>query len=779
MEATSESFGPTLRTFRERACLTQEQLAERAALSPNAISALERGARRRPYPRTVRALAGALGLSTEERAELEGSVSRPTVRQRRSPRPSTRSEGPADLPSSGKYSAAEGPPTPRQLPAVTRNFTGRMTDLAILDALLPDPGHGPERTFDESTSVISTISGTAGVGKTTLALAWAHRVKSRFPAGQLYVNLRGYDPGPPARPDDVLERFLRALNVTADTIPPGVEERAALFRSVVAGRRLLVVLDNAISAEQVRPLLPGSSSCLVVVTSRVDLSGLAISVGAVRIALDVLPIAEAGALLRTIIGPGRADAEPSAVAELAELCARLPLALKLAGQRAATRPHLRIADLVGELAAETGRLDVLSAGADEFTDVRPVFSWSFQSLPEPQARMFRLLGLHPGADIGHHAAAALADVAPAEARRLIDGLADAHLVEHVGRDRCQLHDLLRDYARERVAAVHPLEERLLANRRLVGFYLHGAAAASHLLHPGRDRTGVDGAPPPEHPAPLGDYDEALDWCEAERANLVAVTGLAAESGMDTAAWQLPMNLWSFYYIRKHRADWMAVSRIGFDAATRSGHLCGQARMLSSLAAVHRDLHRFDEAIDHYQRALELRRALRDRPGEASCLSNLGDAYLGLRQYAKAVDNSRRALAIVRQLDDPYSEAIALGNLSEAYLGLHRYEEALVSFGHVLELCQKISHRYGESLTLIHLGEAYLGLHRHEDAIDHLTQAVELCRDIGNTHGEGVAWRTIGQVHAATGRPDLADRCWETAHEIFRALGGPEAEEVRC
>jgi tetratricopeptide (TPR) repeat protein/transcriptional regulator with XRE-family HTH domain len=760
-----ESFGSALRVLRERARLTQEQLAERAGLSTNAISALERGARRRPYPSTVRALAEALRLSDEERAVLERGVLGRTAPRHSNP--------PFDAAASHPRPAA----TPHQLPAVTGNFTGRLADLARLDPLLttePDEGSVPG-----SRLAISAIEGTAGIGKTALALVWAHRVKDRFPDGQLYINLRGYDPGPPAESGDALEAFLRALGVVPAGIPADLAERAALFRSTVNDRRLLLVLDNASSAEQVRPLLPGSPTCLVLVTSRARLDGLAVSVGVVRVTLDVLPVGDAVALLRKQVGPPRADRECGALAALAESCARLPLALKLAGQRAANRAHLRIADLVDELAVETRRLDVLSAGEDAFTAVRSVFSWSYHSLPAAQARMFRLLGLHPGPDISTHAAAALAGIPLAEARRLVDDLADAHLVEQFERDRCRLHDLLRAYAREQAETVDTRADQLVAVRRLVGFYLHSAARANRLLHPGRENTEVDGAPPPERPAPLGCYDEALAWCEAERASLVATIRTAAAQAMPTAAWQLPNALWSFYYIRKYWADWATVCRIGLHAAQGSGDLDGQARMLGGLATVYRDLHRFDEAIIHFRQSLELKRRLGDQLGEALMLSNLGDVYLGLRSYDRALDHSSRALLILRRIGSPYFEGIALGNLAEAQLGMRQHGEALGSFQEVLELCRKIDHRYGEGLTLIHLGEAYLGLLRYDDAIDHLDRAVRLCRDIGNTHGEGLAWKTIGDVHHAAGRPKLAHRCWRTAHRIFREVGGPEANELHA
>src|SRR3954471_6402096 len=403
VDTAPDSFGAALRQLRERAGFTQERLAETAGLSANAISALERGERRRPYPDTIDRLATALKLTDTERAALAGAVAR-----QRKP-------------------ARSRPAGPRQLPAAVRDFTGRAGDLARLDALL-DQG-GTARSV-----LVTTITGTAGVGKTTLAVRWAHRVRDRFPDGQLYVNLRGYDPGPPAEPAAVLDGFLRALEVPADQIPPTVEQRSALFRSRTDDRRLLVVLDNARSEEQVRPLLPGSPSSMVVVTSRASLTGLAVGLGAVRVGLDLLPVRDAVALLRTVVGGDRTDAEPDAVADLVERCARLPLALQLVAQRAAARPHVPLAELAAELTDEADRLELLSCGSDEFTAVRPVFSWSYHRLATAQAHLFAVLGLHPGPDLGGEAAAALAAVSPARARRQLDDLVEAHLVERAGPD---------------------------------------------------------------------------------------------------------------------------------------------------------------------------------------------------------------------------------------------------------------------------------------------------------------------------------------------------------
>ncbi|UJW31585.1 tetratricopeptide repeat protein [Saccharothrix sp. AJ9571] len=769
MEVLRESFGALLRRLRERAFLTQEQLAQRAGVSAKAISALEREERRHPYPHTVLALADALGLSDDERACLEACVPRRVRRSTKSSAPERGGHAP------GKPARI----VPGQLPSPVRDFTGRVAELTALDAVFDSMDEPGSATAPAGRAVvISAISGTAGVGKTTLAVMWAHHVRAKFPDGQLYVNLRGYDPGPPATPGEVLDGFLRALDVPAAKIPPSLDDRAALFRSVVTGRCLLIVLDNANSVEQIRPLLPGSSSCMVVVTSRDKLTGLAVSVGMHRISIDRLPEKDAVALLRAIVGPDRADAEPAAVAHLAQLCDRLPLAIQIAAQRAVTRPHFALAELAAELVDADRRLEVFSLSADQFTAIRPVLSWSYRNLPEAQARLLRLLGLHPGPDVSTDAAAAMAGLAPAVARQLLDGLVEAHLIESAEVDRVQLHDLLRAYARECAEATDTAAERHEALHRLAGWYLHAAAAADRQLHPGRQRGVVDATPVPGYPAVFGDFDAALEWCETERANLVAVARVAAETGLGAAAWQLANNLWSFFYLRKYWTDWVAVHETGLAAARELRDPKGQARMLNGLATAYVGMRRFDESLDHFRTARELFRAAGDRWGEGMVLANLADTYLGLCQYTDAADYASQAVEVIRETGNQYSEGIAMGNLGEAYLGLGAYYDALCQFRRVLELCRVIRHRHGEAVTLIHLGESHLGLGEYGKALDRLSEGLDLARKLRDRHSEALALSTRGIVHHQTGQPEASRQNWQAALDIYEDLGDARAEALR-
>jgi hypothetical protein len=361
---------------------------------------------------------------------------------------------------------------PRQLPADVGEFVNRLPELDLLDSILGADGNGPPQVG------LFVIAGTAGVGKTSLAIHWAHRVHHRFPDGQLCVNLRGYDPGTPLTAETVLDRFLRALDVTPKAIPSDVEARAALYRTLLADRRALILLDNAATVGQVRPLLPGSPGSLVLVTSRNRLSGLGVRDGARRLTLDLLPEPDAVDLLRTLTANYRADEDPDAFAELARLCARLPLALRIAAERAASRPRMPLADLIRDLHDESALWEALSADDEEDADaVRTVFAWSYRALPEPAARLFRLLGLHPGPEFGTPIVATLARLSTVEARHLLDVLVGAHLIEQTGPDRYQFHDLLRAYAIDQVSHQESTKDRQMTNQRILTWYLHTAKTA--------------------------------------------------------------------------------------------------------------------------------------------------------------------------------------------------------------------------------------------------------------------------------------------------------------
>jgi DNA-binding SARP family transcriptional activator len=529
--------------------------------------------------------------------------------------------------------SAEAPagPAPRQLPAAVAGFTGRAAELAALTRMLDQAGAGTPGTV-----VISAIGGTAGVGKTALALHWAHQVATRFGDGQLYVNLRGYDSSPPVTAADALAGFLRALGLPGANIPPEADERAACYRSLLAGKRMLVVLDNAGSAEQVRPLLPGTPACMVVVTSRDALTGLVARDGAARLDLDLLPLQDAVSLLRALIG-ARTDAEPDATATLARQCCRLPLALRVAAELAAARPSIPLTDLAGELADRQKRLDLLDAGGDSRTAARAVFSWSYHHLNAATARTFRLLGLHPGTDFDRYAVAALTAMTAEQAGQVMDVLARAHLIRPADPGRCSMHDLLRAYARQLAVARDGEDAQHAALTCLLDYYLHTAAAAITTVLPA-EVSRPPRVPRPATPAPsLADPAEARAWLEAEQANLVAAAVYAAANGSPGHATRLSATLGRYLENGGHFAEAFTLQSHARDAARRAGDRAAEATALNSLGLVAWWRGQYEQAAGHLQHALALRREAGDQSGQAYVLANLGIVVGQQGQYERAPD----------------------------------------------------------------------------------------------------------------------------------------------
>ncbi len=662
---------------------------------------------------------------------------------------------------------------PAQLPANVDVFTGRSNELAELDRLLAV-------TSGTSTAVmIFVISGIAGVGKTALAVRWAHRVQDRFPDGQLYVNLRGYDPGPPVIPEQALDGFLRALDVSVEKMPHGVEEKAGLYRSLLDGRRVLVVLDNAITAEQVRPLLPGSAGCLVVVTSRNRLSGLSVRDGAHRVNLDSLRLAEAIMLLREIIGVTRLDAELDMAVELARQCTCLPLALRISAERTASHPYITLADLVSEFADEHDRLDALVADDDEVTAVRSVFFWSYRTLAPAVARMFRLLGLHAGPDISLPVAAALAGITPHQARQLLDVLTSVHLLEEAGRDRYRFHDLLRVYAAERAAAEETDHTRATAVQRMLAWYLYTADAAVRAFSPPHLRVSLDPLEATCIPLAFISHVHALEWCETERPNLVAATRQAAEYGQHITAWKLPVVLWDFFTMRKHWADWITTHQIGLAAAQQIDDRNGEGWILNNLGVAYRDVRRFEEAIDCFQRALTIRQEAGGRSGEGWVLYNLGETHRVLGRFEEAIDYLKQALSIGRAAGQRWGEGWVLNMLGDACRGLGRFEEALDYLQQALTIRQEIDDQVGKGWTLNMLGVVYRELGRFEKAIDYFHQALMISHQDNIPGLEGHNLSCLGDVFQDTGQLGAAQTHWCQALTIFEDLGDPRAAEVRA
>ncbi|MDQ3989328.1 MAG: tetratricopeptide repeat protein, partial [Actinomycetota bacterium] len=613
---------------------------------------------------------------------------------------------------------------PAQLPADVDVFTGRTAELAELDHLLtfaPAQTDPTDAAGENSTAVvISAVSGTAGVGKTALALRWAHRIRTEFPDGQLYVNLRGYDPDQPLSPADALARFLRALGVAGADIPPEVDERAASYRSLLDGRRILIVLDNASSVEQVRPLLPGTPSALVVVTSRDSLAGLVARDGAQRLDLDLLPPQDAVALLGALIG-GRVEAEPDAAATLAGQCARLPLALRVAAELAATRPATSLAQLVGELADEQRRLDLLDAGGDPRTAVRPVFSWSYLHLPAEATRAFRLLGLHPGPDFDLYAAAALTHISVEQAQHLLDLLARAHLIQTTGSNRYVMHDLLRAYATNLAADEDSEQERWAAVTRLFDHYLATAAAAMDTLHPHEQHRRPRIAPPATPTPPLADPAAARAWLDAERVTLTAVCAHTASRGWPGHTTGLARILFRYLEVGGHCPDALTIHTHALHAGRHAGDRAAQARALTSLGVVYWQQGYYPQAAEHHQQALAVSREIGYLAGEANALSNLGLVYRRQGHYRQAAEHHQQALALFREIGHRDGEANALGNLGTVYRRQGRYPQAVIHLQQALALSQEIGYHAGEAYALSSLGGVHRRQGRYPQAAAHLQQ----------------------------------------------------------
>ncbi|GIJ67154.1 AfsR/SARP family transcriptional regulator [Virgisporangium ochraceum] len=665
-----------------------------------------------------------------------------------------------------------GPPTadapgrpgdsPAQLPADVPAFTGRDEELASLDAAAAAAGEHPTAV------VISAVAGTAGVGKTALAVRWAHRVRARYPDGQLYVNLRGYDPDRPMTAADALTRFLTALGVPGQDIPLDVDDRAARYRTATADRRMLILLDNASSVEQVRPLLPGTASCTVVVTSRDSLAGLAALHGAHRVHLDLLAPGVALALLRRLVGR-RVDDEPGAAAELAELCVRLPLALRVAAELAAARPSERLADLVAELTDQRQRLRLLDAGDDPRAAVRTVFSWSMRHLPAPAARTFALLGLHPGPDIDAHAAAALDGTDPDGAARALEQLARANLVHRTAPRRYGMHDLLRAYA----ASLATADGERAALDRLFDHYLANAAAAMDSLHP----ADANRRPRVDAPAPmpaLADPDAARGWLDAERHNLVTVVAHAAAHGFPGHAIRLSATLYR-YLGGGHHGDALTVYRHARDAARQTDDPAAEAQAEFGLGAIHGRLGDYDPAIDHLGRALVLFQKVGDGTGEARALGNLGMLEAHLGRYEPASDHIQRALAVFRRSGDEAGEALALTQLGHIARRLGRYEDGVDHHERALALFRRTANAAGEAEALNGLGAVEARLGRYASAMEHHRLALDRFRQVGERTGEGWAHDGLGTAHAGLGDRDRAAEHYHEALAVFRETGDREGE----
>ena len=747
-DATSATFSRRQRLVQRRKALglTQEALAELVAVGRSTVVRWERG-ESEPLPWIRPRLARALKVSADLLDRLLAADDQ----------------------------RGEGVAPPRQLPAAVADFTGRAGELERLTQVLDAASASRPGTV-----MISAIAGMAGVGKTALALYWAHQVASRFPDGQLYVNLRGFDPsGTPVTPAEAIRRFLDTLGVAAARVPASVEGQAGLYRSLVAGRRMLIVLDNARDEQQVRPLLPASAGTLVLVTSRSQLTGLAAADGARLLSLDVLTPDEATELLAARIGPGRAAAEPGAVSEIASLTACLPLAVAIAAAWAATRPGLPLAALADELRNASGRLDALDAG-DPAASVRAVFSWSVRHLSPEAARMFRLLGIHPGPDISGPAAASLAGCDLARVRRDLRELIRAHLITERLPGRYAFHDLLRAYAAEQARDAGREPERDAAIGRVLDHYLQAAAHGAQLVNPSHEPVVLAAPGPDAAPERAAGQRQALAWFEAEHQVLLAAVTLAAESGFDVHAWQLPWALVPFLQSRGHWQEWAATQRTALSAATRLGDTAAQAVCSRLLAVACSDLGDYDEGSRLFTASRALYQQLGNRLGEAKVEFNLGTLAEGQGRYADVLKHAENALHLYQAIGDKASEAAALNTVGWTHSLLGDFEQARAVCRQALALCTEVGHHWLEGYVWDSLGYAEHHLGHLGEAAACYQRALSMHREAGDRPPEAESLTHLGETWQAAGQVAQAQEAWLQALAIFDDLQNRDAaDKVRA
>ena len=645
---------------------------------------------------------------------------------------------------------------PAQLPHDIPGFTGRDPELSRLESLA--------RGQESSTVVISAIDGAAGIGKTALAVHFAHHIAAAFPDGQLFTNLRGFDPDqPPLKPGEVLAGFLRALEADPAQVPASLEELAAMYRSLLSGRRILIVLDNAESSEQVRPLIPGTASCLTLVTSRKKLNGLTTSDGAQRLSLDVLPPEEAVTLIAQIAGHQRVTADRDAAGRLAQLCGRLPLALRITADRAASHQHLSMSDLAQELTLEHDRLDVLTAEEEEkATQVRAVFSWSYQALPPEAARAFRLLGLHPGPDISTAAASALIDVPVPGTRELLKTLTSGHLLEETGRDQYQFHDLIRVYAAECARDSESEPHRTAALGRLLTWYLHTADAFFEILNPDHRRVPLGPTPPGCCPETFTSHRQALDWAKGELANLIPAVRRAATVHGDPVAWQLPVVLLPVFSILRHAGDLLPELDRALVTAQDLADRTAEAWIQHCLAEAYLEADRPVQAAQTSQRAAALSADNDDPYGQWTARYLEGISYLRLGRYNDALNSIQHALTAARQCSNPRAEGLSLTYLGDVYRHLGSPETAIELYQRALSILSQTHSKWQQAYAIQRLASAYRDQGRIGDAVDHYHHAQAVIREVGDHWAEANILVELGHAHRAGGQDEAARQSWHLA-----------------
>ncbi|MDI6104284.1 tetratricopeptide repeat protein [Actinoplanes sp. NEAU-A12] len=652
---------------------------------------------------------------------------------------------------------------PHDLPSPQPMFVARAAELSRMDEHL-----APGRPI--------VISGMAGVGKTSLALHWAHRVADRFPDGQLYLNLRGFHPGRVMTTGEALRQLLGSLGVLGDRVPAETDAAERLYRTTLTGRRVLVVLDNVADAEQVRPLLP-PGGCLAVLTSRRELTGLVVAEAAHPLPLRPLDDEGARALLAQRLGAGRIAGESAAAGRIITACGGLPLALAVVAARSAVNPSFSLADIAAQLARTAGGLDAMHSD-DVSTDVRAAFSYSYDSLPVAARRMFRALGPHPGPEITEPAAAALAGTTPATAQRELARLTRAQLLIEHRPGRYALHDLLRAYATELGEELDTPQDRQAAQDRLIVHFVHGAHAAGTAINPFRAAMELPAGDRPATVAPCDDETTGLAWFAAEIRVLLAVFELAVRTGRDREAWQLAWGMGEFLDRNGDWREWVTVQTTALEAARRIGDRGAQAFSHRVAANGYLQLGRPDDAFAHLEQANDLYLGLGDTARAAHCLYLTAWARDLQGRGSQGLEYTERAIALARRADHPVVLGFALNMAGHLLAGLGEHRQALEKCAEALELQRKAEDRVGLSATLDTLGVAFHGLGRYDLAAEHYREGIELHAELGDHYHEADMAVRLGATYLAQGEVAAARESWQRALRILDSLDHPDAAGVR-
>ncbi|MFC5642393.1 ATP-binding protein [Kitasatospora cinereorecta] len=764
---------PSFQELSRRSGLARSTLAD--ALNPNRLGL--------PRLEVVAALLSACGVTDREAASWQRTwraVQEAEDRRRvRNPEPRaddlSAEDPPADEPS---HPGSAGPGTtaglgsvavPAELPRALADFTGRAGELHSLRDLFAEAG----TLGAGGLVVISAMTGAGGVGKTSLALHVAHEVRAWYPDGQLFVNLRGTS-RTPLRTGEVLTRFLVSLGVPHEAVPDGEDSKSSLFRSLLATRRMLIVLDDARDAAQVRGLIPGAGPHAVLVTSRSRLPALE---STHRVALDVMEQDEARELLGRLVGEERLRAEPDATRDILRSCAGLPLAIRIIAGRLIADPTMGLRTLSGLLADQNRRLDELEI---EDQAVRAGFGAGHDLLDADQARVFRLLGLWTGPTVSPVAAAALCGRSLRWTQSVLGQLSSLHLLGATQPECYALHDLLHLFAAERAEQDEPAAERAAAVRRLVTWYHSAATAASRALNPEAQLPpGVDAFEAAELVPVFDTAEAALRWYESERANLLAVVRQAAESGLTSLAWRLAKSLWAFFNLRKYWDDWEETTRLGLAAARAAADLEGEATMLNQLGVLAHDLHRFEDMEANCRAALEIQRRRGDRKAIATALGNLGVAYRKLGRLEEAYENQLQTLAFFVDLGDTYHEGATRLNLVRILQDLDRLDEALEQCLRSLAVFRALGNTYAQGGALNTAAITCLQLGEHRQAIDYATEALAIRTATNDQHGQARSLDILGQTLHELGRDEEARAHWTSSLSLFTELNDPYAATVRA